>query len=116
MVLVEVGQAVVDEYIVSPVLLPYVLLLDSECALTFYSLAFCIIAITGNDLILAHFVGITVHFAVGVLDGNLLYSVAEVHEANADGDEGDANDEEGGEDGASSEYGLPGGQGLLLEF
>lgn len=36
-------------------------------------------------------------------------------EADADGDEDEADDEEGGEHGARGEDGLPGGQSLLLE-
>ena len=116
MILVKVGQDVVDEDIASPVLIPDVLLLDEQCTVALIPQAICVTLVQVCDHILAHFVYITVHIAVCVLYGHLLHRVTEVHEANADGDEGDANDEEGGEDGASCEYGLPGRQGLLFEF
>merc|ERR1719237_1842103 len=110
MILIEVGQAIVDEDIVSPVLIPDVFLLDIKCTIAWNPFSITVVALVQvGDHILAHLVCITVHIAVGVLYGHLLHSVAEVHEANA-------NEEEGGEDGASSEYRLPGWQGLLLEF
>ena len=116
MILVEVGQAVVDEYIVSPVLVPNVLLLDVKSTVARIPNAICVALVQVCDHILAHLISITIHIAVCVLYEHLLHSAAEVHEANAKGDEGDAEEEEGGQDGASRENRLPGWQGLLLEF
>ena len=84
MILVKVGQDVVDEDIASPDLIPDVLLLDKQCTVALIPQAICVTLVQVCD--------------------------------HANGDEGDANDEEGEEDRASSEYGLPGRQGLLLEF
>ena len=116
MILIEVGQAIVDEDVVSPVLSPDVLLLDVQRTVAWNPFSIIVALVQVSDYILAHLVCIMVHIAVCVFYGHLLHSSAEVHETSAHGNEGNANDEEDGEDGASCEYGLPGWQSLLLEF
>ena len=54
MILVKVGQDVVDEDIASPVLIPDVLLLDKQCTVALIPQAICVTLVQVCDHILAH--------------------------------------------------------------
>lgn len=106
MVLVKVGEPVVHEHLSLPVLL--------ERELQIIALAFLLILPFLNNLragqVRLFYVG-----TVRVVDLDLPDVVREPEHADADGDEGDADHEEGGQDGAGRQDGLPRGQALLLE-